>query len=217
MPFWLLRGRAVLKRALAERIQLDASKLPYRQEVVDLIRQQKGHGCQIVLATANDLLWARPIANHLGLFDDVLASDGQNNLKGEAKLIAIQAYCRKKGFDSFAYMGDSLADIPIWTESAQAYVVAPSRTLLRRLRLTNTPWQVVADSDQVAGSPAGDAPQNRCIDIRSSRRNWLPFSPTRKRSGALGTRSELIIRPDFPGSGRNHRGHEGHRDRTRGR
>ena len=25
MPFWLLRGRAALKRALAERIQLDAS------------------------------------------------------------------------------------------------------------------------------------------------------------------------------------------------
>ncbi len=80
----------------------------------------------------------------------------RHNLKGEAKLIAIQAYCRKKGLDSFAYVGDSLADIPIWTESAQAYVVAPSRTLLRRLRHTNTSWQVIADSDQVAASPAAD-------------------------------------------------------------
>ena len=43
----------------------------------------------------------------------------RHNLKGEAKLIAIQAYCRKKGLDSFAYVGDSVADIPIWTESVR--------------------------------------------------------------------------------------------------
>jgi len=62
----------------------------------------------------------------VGLFDDVLASNGHVNLKGARKLEAIQAYCRQHGFFSFDYIGDSVCDIPIW-EAAQIALTIDTR------------------------------------------------------------------------------------------
>jgi 4-hydroxybenzoate polyprenyltransferase len=69
----------------------------------------------------------------LGLFDGILASDGVRNLKGAAKLAAIQAYCREHGYAEFDYLGDSRADLPIWREARGACLVAPSHRLLRKV------------------------------------------------------------------------------------
>src|SRR6267142_908611 len=79
VPFWLLRGRAHLKAQLASRVQLDASALPYNQDFIKFLRKEKERGRRLVLVTAADSLLARGIAEHLGLFDEVLASDGKLN------------------------------------------------------------------------------------------------------------------------------------------
>ena len=52
LPFWLLRGRAFLKQQLTARVQLDPARLPYRQQVLDLIHQEKLAGRRIALVTA---------------------------------------------------------------------------------------------------------------------------------------------------------------------
>ena len=44
MPFWLLSGKAVLKREIALRVTLDAAALPYRPGVLELIRQARQEG-----------------------------------------------------------------------------------------------------------------------------------------------------------------------------
>jgi hypothetical protein len=49
LPFWLLSGRACLKRQLADRIHLDPARLPYRQQVLDLLQQEKATGRRIAL------------------------------------------------------------------------------------------------------------------------------------------------------------------------
>lgn len=121
-----LRGRAALKRTTADIATPDIRNLAWRQDVLDLLAELRAAGCRIVLATATDEIWAKRIATHLDLFDDVLASDGQRNLKGPHKLAAIREYCRIHGFDEFAYAGDSRADLPIWVEAAQAYMVSAS-------------------------------------------------------------------------------------------
>src|SRR5258708_8348903 len=36
-PFWLLSGRAALKRKLAARVHLNPARLPYRQHCLDLL------------------------------------------------------------------------------------------------------------------------------------------------------------------------------------
>jgi 4-hydroxybenzoate polyprenyltransferase/phosphoserine phosphatase len=120
LPFWLLSGRAALKRSLAAQVRLDPTRLPYRQEVLDLIRQEKTTGRRIALVTAADRELAESIARYLGLFDEVHASDGRVNLKGAAKAEFLSQHFGDAGFE---YVGDSAADVEVWRHARGAYVV----------------------------------------------------------------------------------------------
>jgi 4-hydroxybenzoate polyprenyltransferase/phosphoserine phosphatase len=130
----LAHGRAAFKRAISEAVTPEIRQLPFREEVLEFISEQRSLGRKVVLATAADSAWAQSIADELGVFDGVLASDGTRNLKGTAKLAAIQAYCREHGYAEFDYVGDSRADLPIWREARGACLVAPSGGLLRKVR-----------------------------------------------------------------------------------
>ncbi|GAA4349720.1 UbiA family prenyltransferase [Variovorax defluvii] len=129
LPLWLFKGRAVLKSEVARRTRLDVSTLPYRPEVLDLVRRAREAGRRTVLATASDGRVARRIAEHLGLFDAVLASDGERNVKGSAKLAAILADTRGQGF---CYAGDHSSDMKVWEGAQAAVVVSRSPALARR-------------------------------------------------------------------------------------
>ena len=141
-PRWAARGRAAAKRALAQRVTPDPMMLPYREEVLAFLWEEKARGRTLVLATATDGLWAQAIARHVGCFDDVLASNGQRNLKGVEKLKAIKTYCQAQGVGTFAYMGDAMADLPIWEQAAQVYVVAPTARLVTALRPLRQPSRI---------------------------------------------------------------------------
>jgi 4-hydroxybenzoate polyprenyltransferase/phosphoserine phosphatase len=120
LPFWLLSGRASFKQKLAARTKIDPAHLPYRKEVLDLIRQERASGRRIVLATAADREVAEAISRHLGLFDEVYGSDGKVNLKGANKAFFLAQHFVQTGFD---YVGDSTADVEIWRVAGAAYVV----------------------------------------------------------------------------------------------
>src|SRR5260370_33001879 len=62
LPFWLLAGRASLKRHLAARTHLNPARLPYRQQVLDLIPPEKPTGRRTRLRPAPDRCRAEPIA-----------------------------------------------------------------------------------------------------------------------------------------------------------
>src|SRR5206468_7329338 len=89
LPFWLLKGKAFVKRQLASHIALNPALLPYQEPVMALLTRERRRGRAIILATASDRLVAESVACHLGLFSAVLASDGRVNLAGRAKLSAI--------------------------------------------------------------------------------------------------------------------------------
>src|ERR1700743_2186852 len=76
VPFWFLRDRAHLKKEIADRVQLNPASLPYHEAFLEYIRAEKRNGRVVMLATASDAQLARRIADHLGIFDEVLASDG---------------------------------------------------------------------------------------------------------------------------------------------
>jgi 4-hydroxybenzoate polyprenyltransferase/phosphoserine phosphatase len=120
LPFWLLSGRAAFKQKLAAQVQLDPARLPYRQQVLDLIQQEKTTGRRIALVTAADRELAESIARYLDLFDEVHASDGQINLKGANKAAFLAQHFAETGFD---YVGDSAADVEVWRNARAAYVV----------------------------------------------------------------------------------------------
>ena len=126
--FWWTRGRAHLKQKLAERVQVDPATLPYHQRFLAWLQEEKKTGRKIILATASDLKMAQPVADHIGLFDEVLASDGQTNLRSENKLRALIHKFGERGFD---YAGNSTADYAVWRGARQAVVVNASRRVLR--------------------------------------------------------------------------------------
>jgi 4-hydroxybenzoate polyprenyltransferase/phosphoserine phosphatase len=118
--FWFLRGKAYLKRQISQRVNLDISVLPYHQELIDHLREQRARGRQIVLATGTDEQIARQVADHLGLFDKVLGSDGTTNLSGRDKRDRLLEEFGEKKFD---YAGNDRKDFPIWSSARKGILV----------------------------------------------------------------------------------------------
>lgn len=125
-PFWLLRGIAFFKRQISIRVTLDAPALPYHEELVAHLKAERSRGRQLVLATAADERIARQVADHLGLFDLVLASDGKLNLSGRAKSEQLISRFGIKGFD---YVGNGRRDLAVWSAARKAIVVSSSSHL----------------------------------------------------------------------------------------
>lgn len=133
--FALTTGRAGFKAALAELAQLDPAALPYRQEVLSLIREARNQGRPVVLASASHANTVEAIAKHLDLFDAVISTDGKSNRKGSAKLAAIRDLLTERGWDErFDYIGDEIADLPIWAESHTAYLVQVCHSTRRQVK-----------------------------------------------------------------------------------
>lgn len=119
-----LGGRTSLKTWLCKTIEMPVELLPWNMEVVEMIKSYKASGSPVFLATASHESIANQIAEHLKFFDGVLATSEVCNLKGSAKLTAIRKHCAELGFDSFGYIGDCCADIPIWVESEEGWIVS---------------------------------------------------------------------------------------------
>ena len=130
LPLWVLKGRAAFKQEIASRADFSAEQLPYRASLVGFLRSEKQRGRRLVLATASDREVAHAVAAHLGLFDDVLASDGCRNLKGAEKLRAI----REKVGERYVYAGDSTADLPVWKAAHAAIPVGVTSGLAQSIR-----------------------------------------------------------------------------------
>lgn len=127
--FALLQGRAYFKQQLAARVNVDPANLPYHTAFLGWLKEQKAAGRKLVLATASDIKMANPIAAHVGLFDDVMASDGKTNLRNAAKRHALTARFGERGYD---YAGNSYDDLGVWPGTRQAVVVNASESLARR-------------------------------------------------------------------------------------
>lgn len=120
VPLWLLRGKAVLKAEISARVTLKAAALPYNTEFVDWLRAQRASGRSLWLCTAANERLAGAVAEHVGLFDGVLASDRTVNLAGSAKGSLLVERFGAGGFD---YCGNEWRDLAIWRRGGGAIVV----------------------------------------------------------------------------------------------
>ncbi len=126
LPIWFLRGRAVLKREISRRVQLNAAYLPYRAALLEWLQAEHAAGRKLYLVTASDELLARPVAEHVGIFEEVYGSDGSTNLKSGHKRDFL---VKKFGARGFVYAGDSNADLAIWSQAAGAVLVGVSPSI----------------------------------------------------------------------------------------
>lgn len=126
LPAWLAGGRAHLKRQLALRSQVDLALLPRAEDLLVHLRTLRRQGRRLVLATGADATLAQALADELGLFDAVLASDGRTNLSGAAKRDRLVAEFGVRGFD---YAGNGWRDLPVWAAARRGLLVRPSHRL----------------------------------------------------------------------------------------
>ncbi|SEW16905.1 UbiA family prenyltransferase [Luteibacter sp. 329MFSha] len=125
MLAWLLRGKAYLKKQIALRVDLDPSALPYNHELLEWLGTQREHR-HLVLCTASDVKLAAPVASHAGVFDEVIASDGEVNLSGSNKAKALVDRFGDKAFD---YIGNAPVDLAVWKHARAALVVESGSAL----------------------------------------------------------------------------------------
>lgn len=133
VPFWLLGGRRRFRRAVADRVSLDASALPYREELLTALRKSKQHGRRLVLAVDDDRALGERIALHVGLFDEISASDGPERPEAphRRKHERLAAAYADGGFD---YVGDSHADLAVFDRAARGYLVSASKSVASKAR-----------------------------------------------------------------------------------
>ncbi len=164
----LARGRAALKRHLAETAAVDASTLPYDEQVISYIETWRGAGGCAALVTASDQALAQAIADHVGLFDEVHGSNGGLNLKGEKKAAFLE---QRFGNKAFAYMGDSSADLPVWQRAAKAITVNASGALRREAE------RVCDNVEHLATEAHSIMPYVKALRSHQWLKNMLVFLP----------------------------------------
>jgi 4-hydroxybenzoate polyprenyltransferase/phosphoserine phosphatase len=116
----LFGGRAAFKEFVAKEAQINPAILPYNEQLLSWLHEQKARGRRLILATAADIRIARAVADHLGIFDDVIASDGAQNNKGPDKA---KALIQRYGAGNFTYVGNERADLSVWRAAGKAVTV----------------------------------------------------------------------------------------------
>jgi len=134
IPGWIAQGRAAFKRHLTRLVALDVEYLPYNRPLLEYLRQQYGEWREIYLATAADRELAERIAAHLGIFADVLASDGAKNLAGGNKLAAFRA----RFGENFCYIGNARPDVELLAACVSPMVANPDRALRAGMKRAGT-------------------------------------------------------------------------------
>ena len=131
VPFWLLRGKAYMKQRIAELVAFDWSTLPLNDDIVALARRARAEGRPVILVTASHRALAIGFAGHLGLFDEVLATEGPCNLSGHRKR---EELVSRYGICGFDYAGNGKPDLAVWTAARRATVVGWSASLADAVR-----------------------------------------------------------------------------------
>ena len=163
---WLAQGKARLKACIAEKVTLDVAYLPYQTQVLEYLRAAQGR--RLVLATAADVRVARQVADYLGMFDEVLASDGVLNLAGVQKQQSLVQRFGEQGYD---YIGNALSDIAVWRCARIAVVVGGSSGLRSQVA------KVAQHVQFIEVSKAGPADYMSALRLHHWPKNLLLFAP----------------------------------------
>lgn len=168
LPFWLFKGKAYFKQRINQLAPLDAKTLPYNVDVLDFVRAQKAAGRSCYLATGSVLATAEAVNEYLQLFDEVFASDGQNNLTGSKKAALLN---QRFGVGEYDYLGNHAVDLKIWQDCNQAIVVSAGDSLLKKAQ------QVCSNTQHIAVQAATVKTYVKAIRVHQWVKNALIAVP----------------------------------------
>lgn len=164
----LMAGKAALKHHLATHVAIDASLLPYNEDVLALIHEARAQGRPVHLASASPARFVHAVAAHLGLFDGVHASGPSLNLGAANKARHLVSLFGDKGFD---YVGDSQADLPVWQAAHGAIAIGPSASVAARLR------RLHPDAEVIPVARGGLRVWLKALRVHQYAKNMLVFVP----------------------------------------
>ncbi|MDH3265290.1 MAG: UbiA family prenyltransferase, partial [Paracoccaceae bacterium] len=164
----LARGKAALKRRMAELAEVDAAALPYNETVLRYVECWRMGGGRTALVTASDQTLAQRIAEHLGLFDEVHGSYNGTNLRGETKADFLVG---KFGEGGFAYVGNDAADLPVWRRAGRAVVVDAPSGVVKQVD------QMSRDTEHLPPSAKSLGAYIRALRLHQWLKNLLVFLP----------------------------------------
>jgi len=118
---WIFHGRSYLQDQLSRALTLDIVHLPYHQRLLQWLKQQRLQGASLTLLTANDIQTAQQIADHLGIFDEVLGAHDLALTPERMHLMLVERY----GEHQYRYIGNAKSDLPIWQSAAIADIANP--------------------------------------------------------------------------------------------
>lgn len=131
LPWWLIRGKAFLKAEIARRVLLNNAALPFHQDLLKWLIDEKRGGRELWLCSASNHRLAEGVANHLQLFEGVLASTDNYNLSGKHKAALL---VQKFGAKAFDYCGNARVDLEVWSVSRGGVVVNGGFSLEQQAR-----------------------------------------------------------------------------------
>lgn len=135
LPFWLISGKAKFKANVANNIKLNVATLPYNQKLIKWLKKEQISKKKIILCSAANQHIAKAVADHLQLFDEVIASDAINNLKSINKRKVLDEKFGKKNYD---YVGNSSSDIKVWAGARHAILVNASDSVSKQAKKVAT-------------------------------------------------------------------------------
>lgn len=168
IPYWLSKGKAALKNKISQRVSIDCEALPYNHTLINWLKAQREQGRKLILCTASPISIARAIADHLNIFDEVMATGDEVNLAGTHKAAALESRFGKGGFD---YAGNSTDDLAVWKSARRAIVVNASSQIIKKAR-------ELCDVEQIFPSPVRTIKTGaRVLRLHQWLKNILLFIP----------------------------------------
>ncbi|MBC2608256.1 UbiA family prenyltransferase [Pelagicoccus albus] len=122
VPFWILSGKAAFKARLTKEVELQPALLPYNEKVLDYMKEQSDDR-EVYLCTGANEAIAKPIADYVGGFDGVIASNGDVNVTGKNKSDLLN---KKFGKGAYAYIGNASIDYNVWDDAGEIAVTSSS-------------------------------------------------------------------------------------------
>lgn len=133
------RGKAALKRSIADKTAIDVTLLPYDDRVLALITEARAEGRKVYVASASDERYVSAVAKHIGA-DGWFASDGTTNLSRERKAKRLVEAFGERGFD---YIGNDTADLPVWAVCRKGCAVHPPAGVRKAIAETSVPVDII--------------------------------------------------------------------------
>ncbi|WP_069300386.1 UbiA family prenyltransferase [Neptunicoccus sediminis] len=125
------KDRARLKREITELADVNVELLPVNPDIRAYMEEARADGREVIFASASDTSLVQRLADHHGVEGTHIGSDGEVNLKGDAKAAALNA---RFGEGQYAYAGDQKLDFKVWKSAGEAIVVGRHPSVVRQLK-----------------------------------------------------------------------------------